>query len=141
MNTHIVRDWMHAPAVTVGDETPLPEAREALERHRVRRLPVVDESGKLVGIVTQGDIFSVSPSHVTDVQDFNLYHTKGHVPVKEFMTKEVIPASPDMPIIEVAQLMLDHKIGGLPVVENDQVVGVITESDIFRLLISMERGQ
>ena len=139
MNTRIVRDWMHAPAVTILDATPLPAAREALAQHKVRRLPVVDAGGLLVGIVTQGDIFSISPSHVTDVQDFNLYHTKGHVPVKEFMTREVIAATPQMTIGEVAQLMLDHKIGGLPVVDQGAVVGVITESDIFRLLISIER--
>lgn len=139
MSIRIVRDWMHAPVITLSQTTLLPAARAALEQHHVRRLPIVDEAGKLVGIITQSDIFSVSPSHVTDVQEFNLYYTNAHVPVKEFMTRDVLTVAPDCAISDVAQLMLDHKISGLPVVENGDIVGVITESDIFRLLIKIER--
>jgi CBS domain-containing protein len=141
MNTPIVRDWMHSPAITIPETAPLPAARKSLTDHHIRRLPVLNESGQLVGIVTQGDIFSVSPSHVTDVQDFNLYFSNEHVPVREFMTRDVITATPDMKISDVAQLMLDHKISGLPVVEEGNVTGIITESDIFRLFIRIEREQ
>lgn len=133
-----VRQWMSCPAIVAPATMVLPEARRLLRQRRIRRLPVVDAAGRLVGIVTEGDINRVSDSHVTDVRDYNLYHRVSDLPIGEIMTREVVTSTPDMPIIEVARLLLDHRIGGVPVVEDDQVVGVVTESDLFRLIVSQE---
>ena len=131
-----VRQWMSRPAIVAPVTMVLPEARRLLQQHRIRRLPVMDAESRLIGIVTEGDINRVSESHVTDVRDYNLYHRVADLPIGEIMTRDPITATPDMPIIEVAQRLLDHRIGGVPVVEDARVVGVITESDLFRLIVA-----
>jgi len=122
----------------------LPETRRLMRELRIRRLPVVDADGQLVGIVTEGDINRVSDSHVTDVRDFNLYHRIADLPIHDVMTHEVVTVSPDTSIGEVAQRLLDHRIGGVPVIEQGRIVGVITESDLFRVIVTtyqtMRRG-
>ena len=133
-----VHHWMSCPAITAPETMVLPEARRLLRQRRIRRLPVVDARGRLVGIVTEGDINRVSDSHVTDVRDYNLYHRVSDLPIAEIMTRDVVMVTPEMPIIAVARLLLEHRIGGVPVVEGDQVIGVLTESDLFRLLVTRE---
>lgn len=133
-----VRDWMSQPPICVSDSTTLPEARRLMHRHRVRRLPVVDSDGRLVGIVTEGDINRISDSHVHDMRQYNLYHRVADLPLRDFMTRNVITVGPDEPVIAVAQLLLHHRIGGVPVVEEGRVIGVITESDLFRRMVEQE---
>lgn len=133
-----VRRWMTSPAVVISDHTLLPEARQLMKTQHIRRLPVVDDNQMLVGIVTEGDIQQVSASPRTDVREFNMYYRAATLPVKEIMTHNVITVTPETPILELAQQLLDHRIGGVPVVVGDQVVGVITESDIFRRVMAQE---
>lgn len=135
-----VRDWMSQPPICISDSTTLPEARRLMQRRRVRRLPVLDGAGCLVGIVTEGDINRISDSQVHDMRQYNLYHRVADLPVRDFMTRSVITVSPDEPVIAVAQLLLRHRIGGVPVVEEGRVVGVITESDLFRRMVEREAG-
>jgi CBS domain-containing protein len=130
-----VRRWMSSPALVVDESMPLPDVRRRLEQQRVRRLPVVNAAGQLVGIVTEGDVNRVSDSHVTDVRDYSLYHRVTDLPIGEIMTRVVVTVTPDTSIMEVAQLLLDHRIGGVPVVEQGRIVGMITESDLFRLIV------
>lgn len=130
-----VRRWMSSPAIVVEQSTPLPDARQQLKQQHIRRLPVVDAGGRLLGIVTEGDINRVSDSHVTDVRDYSLYHRVADLPIGEIMTRAVVTVTPDTPIMEVVRLLLDHRIGGVPVMEDGGVVGVITESDLFRLIV------
>jgi CBS domain-containing protein len=133
-----VRRWMSSPAIVVPETTALPQARRQMQEQRIRRLPVVDGAGRLVGIVTEGDINRVSDSPATDVCDYNLYHRVGDLPIRDIMTRSVVVAAPDTPILEVARLLLEHRIGGVPVVQEGQVIGVITESDLFRLIVARE---
>jgi CBS domain-containing protein len=136
MTRHLVRDWMSSPVVTVHEQTLLPEARSLLAQHAVRRLPVVDDAGRLVGIITQNDIFRISASAATDVQDYDLYCTNGRLPVRRFMTRTPVTAAPDETIVDVARRMLAHKISGLPIIEDNSLIGIITESNIFRVMIA-----
>ena len=139
-----VRQWMSNPAIVAPETMTLPETRRLMRQQRIRRLPVVDADGQLVGIVTEGDINRVSDSHVTDVRDFNLYHRIADLPIHDVMTHDVVTVSPDASIGEVAQQLLDHRIGGVPVIEQGRIVGVITESDLFRVIVTtyqtMRRG-
>ncbi len=130
-----VRRWMSSPALVVDESMPLPDVRQQLTQQQVRRLPVVNAAGQLVGIVTEGDINRVSDSHITDVRDYSLYHRVADLPIGEIMTRTVVTVTPDTPILVVARLLLDHRIGGVPVVEEGRIVGVITESDLFRLIV------
>ena len=131
-----VRQWMSNPAIVAPETMTLPETRRLMRQQRIRRLPVVDADGQLVGIVTEGDINRVSDSHVTDVRDFNLYHRIADLPIHDVMTHDVVTVSPDTSIGEVAQQLLEHRIGGVPVIEQGRIVGVITESDLFRVIVT-----
>ena len=111
-----------------------------MHRHRVRRLPVLDSNGQLVGIVTEGDINRISDSQTHDLRQYNLYHRAADLPLRDFMTRNVITVGPNESVIAVAQLLLRHRIGGVPVVEEGRVIGVLTESDLFRRMVEREAG-
>lgn len=134
MNTQLVRNWMTPNPITITPQTTLPEAHRLMNEHNVRRLPVVNK-GKLVGIVTRGDVREAQASDATTLSVYELNYLLDQIPAKEFMAYEPITVSADAPIGEAARRMLQHKIGGLPVVEYGELVGIITETDLCRMLI------
>ena len=134
MNAPIVRDWMTRQPVLIEPTTSVYAAHRLMTEKRVRRLPVVLEN-KLVGIVTLGDIRAAEPSGATTLSRAEMLTLLDELKVDKIMTRHITTVSPTTPIREAAGIMLVHKISGLPVVENDQVVGIITESDIFRMLV------
>jgi acetoin utilization protein AcuB len=134
MNTQLVRNWMTPNPITITLQTTLPEARQLMDEYYVRRLPVIHK-GKLVGIVTRGDIREAQASTATTLSVYELNYFLDEIPAKDFMAYEPITISPDAPIGEAARRMMQHKIGGLPVVEYGELVGIITETDLCRLLI------
>ncbi|MBK9941471.1 MAG: CBS domain-containing protein [Kouleothrix sp.] len=131
---------MTSPPIVAPETMTLPEARRLLRERGIRRMPVVDAAGMLVGIVTEGDINRISDSHVSDVRDYNLYHRVADLPLRDFMTRQVYTVAPDMPVMQVAQILLEQRIGGIPVLEGQQIVGMITESDLFRLIVRRHIG-
>lgn len=133
-----VRMWMSTDVVTVEADTPILEARDVMKQRNVRRLPVLKQ-GKLVGIVTQGDIQEAGPSDATSLSIWELNYLLARTKVADIMTKEddLITVSPDDPVEQVALLMRERKVGGLPVVEGHKLAGIITESDIFAVLLSV----
>ena len=134
MNTQLVRNWMTPNPITITPQTTLPEAHRLMDEHYIRRLPVIKQ-GKLVGIVTLGDIRQAQASNATTLSVYELNYLLDQIPAKEFMAYKPITISPDAPIAEAARLMLQYKIGALPVIENGELVGIITETDFCRLLI------
>ncbi|MCS7274079.1 MAG: CBS and ACT domain-containing protein [Candidatus Bipolaricaulota bacterium] len=134
-----VRMWMTTDLVTVPPETPILEAQDIMKRHGVRRLPVVNKRGKLLGIVTKSDIQEAGPSDATTLSIWELNYLLARTTVEQIMVKaeDLITVSPDDPIERAAMLMRKHKVGGLPVVEGNQLVGIITESDIFKILLEL----
>jgi acetoin utilization protein AcuB len=134
MNTQIVRNWMTPNPITITPQTTLPEAHRLMDEHFVRRLPVIHK-GKLVGIVTRGDVREAQASDATTLSVYELNYLLDQIPAKEFMAYEPITVSADAPIGEAARRMLQHKIGGLPVVDYGELVGIITETDLCRMLI------
>ncbi|HEY0604622.1 MAG TPA: CBS domain-containing protein [Herpetosiphonaceae bacterium] len=132
----LVCDWMTTPAIVALETTTLPAARRLLQEQQIRRLPVVNAGGTLVGIITEGDINRISASSATDVRDYNLYHRVADLPLRDCMTRDVITVEPDTPIVTVAMILRDRKIGGVPVMDDGYVVGMITENDLFNLLIA-----
>lgn len=133
-----VKMWMTQDVVTVDGDTPILEARDVMKQHSVRRLPVVHK-GELVGIVTKGDVQEAGPSDATSLSIWELNYLLARTRVKDIMTgsEELITVAPDDPIEQVALLMRERKVSGLPVLDNDKLVGVITESDIFAVLLSV----
>lgn len=132
---HFVQDWMTPDPITIDPRTTVPEAGRLMKECNIRRLPVV-EAGRLVGIVTLGDIREASPSDATSLSIYELNYLIARLTVGEIMSRDPISIAPDTSIEAAARLMLEHKIGGLPVVDGSKVVGIITESDIFRLLVT-----
>jgi CBS domain-containing protein len=137
MNTQLVRDWMTTHPITIAPTTTLPEAQQIMMENHIRRLPVVWHD-KLVGILTFGDIREAKPSDATTLSVYELNYLLDRLTVKSIMTPDPITIHPDESIRQAARLMLEYKIGGLPVVENGEVLGILTETDFCRLLVSGE---
>ena len=123
--------------ITVKPDVPITEAIKRMRREKVRRFPVVDKDGKLVGIVTRSDLLHASPSSVTSLDVWEVTYLLSQVTVKDVMTKDVITICEDCPIEDAARIMADNKIGGLPVMRGDVVLGIITESDLFRIFLEL----
>ena len=121
--------------ITIKPDVPIAEAMEWMRREKVRRFPVVDDGGKLVGIVTHGDLLHASPSSVTSLNVWEVTYLLSQVKVKNVMTKEVITICEDCPVEEAARIMADNKISGLPVMRDGLLVGIITESDLFKVFL------
>jgi len=130
-----VKEWMTSDVITVKPGTRISEAHQIMKEKGIRRLPVV-ENNRLMGIITIGDVREASPSDATTLSIWELNYLWAQLTVEKVMTTNVITVKATTPILDAAELMLEHKISGLPVV-NDQGVlaGVITESDIFRMLV------
>jgi acetoin utilization protein AcuB len=136
MQSLLVRDWMTPNPVTATPETTLPDALQLMKQHNIRRLPIV-EGRRLVGIVTRGDLRGAQPSEATSLSIFELHYLVGRITLEKIMTPNPLTVPPTATIPEAARLMLQRKVAGLPVVEDGQLVGIITESDIFRLVVGM----
>lgn len=130
-----VADWMSAPPIVAAPTMTLAEAQHLMEERGVRRLPVVQD-GALVGIITWGDLRAAWPSAATTLSVYEWRTLLERATIAECMTRSPITVAPTATVLEAAQIMLKHKIGSLPVVAGGAVIGVITESDLFRLLIS-----
>lgn len=131
-----IRDWMTAEPVTVTSRTMLPEAYWLMVENDIRRLLVVDK-GQLVGIVTMEDLRGSVRPEIIAINPLRANEILSEMPVRQLMSKDPITIAPMATVIEAAQTMLDHKISTLPVVESGKVVGIITESDLFRVLVDI----
>ncbi|HXV44538.1 MAG TPA: CBS domain-containing protein [Anaerolineae bacterium] len=135
MKQELVKDWMICNVVTVTPDMTLPDAQRLMTEQGIRRLPVV-ENGHLVGIVTRGDTREADPSSVTFLSTWELNDMLTKTKVGQIMTPKPITISQEATVGEAAQILLEHKISGLPVVDGvGKLVGIITESDIFRLVV------
>lgn len=131
-----IRFWMRAPAITINLAGTVSEALALMREHDVRRLPVVIDTGEIRGIITQGDIRGADMLRAAGVDPLDIADALRRVRVYEVMTEGPLTVSPDTGLREAAMLMIENKIGGLPVVdEDDCVVGIITESDLFEALV------
>jgi acetoin utilization protein AcuB len=137
----LVRERMTSPAVTITPETPFQEALKLMRDKKFRRLPVVDSAGKIVGIVSERDMLHASPSPATSLSVWEVNYLLWKLKISDIMTHNVLTLQQDTPIEDAANLMVTHKIGGVPIVDDSgKVVGVITETDIFRAFVEMLGG-
>ena len=133
----LVCERMSRHPVTVRDDVSITEALKVMRENQVRRLPVLDGEGRMVGIVSEKDLLYASPSPATSLSIYELHHMLTHLKVSELMTTEVRTVAPDIPLEEAARIMADTKLGGLPVMENGKLVGIITETDIFKVFLEL----
>jgi acetoin utilization protein AcuB len=133
----LVKDRMTASPITVTEDTSVDKALALMKEKNVRRFPVLDKHGKLVGIVSEKDLLYASPSPATSLSVYEIPYLLSKIKMRDLMTKEVATVIEDTPLEEAACIMADNKIGGLPVMRDNKLVGIITETDMFKVFLEM----
>lgn len=132
----LVGERMSHPVITIPPSMPVVEALNLMQRQGIRRMPVVKDN-KIVGIVSDKDLLNASPSPATSLSVWEMNYLISKITVKEVMTGQVIFVTEDTLIEEAARIMADNKIGGLPVMRGGSVVGIITETDLFKIFLEL----
>jgi len=137
----LVHELMTKNPLTTTAETPVSDALSLMRQKKVRRLPVLDKAGKMVGIVSDQDLLYASPSPATSLSVFEINSLMAKITVAHVMTKKVVTITEDLPVEEAGRIMADRKIGGLPVIKGGKLVGIVTETDLFRALLQLLGGR
>ena len=130
-----VSDIMNHQPITLSHTAYLSEARQLMANHNIRHLPVVNQQRQLVGLLSQRDLLAASDSHQIGQQPNSEGHE--HKPIDSFMSTELFAVSPDMPIKRAAETLSRHHIGCLPVVRDEQLIGIVTGSDFINVAINL----
>ena len=133
----LVRERMTRHPVTVSPDTPISEALDLMRREKVRRLPVLGKEGRLVGIVLEKDLLYASPSPATSLSIHEMHYLLSKLTVAEVMSRDVITVDEITPLEEAARIMVDNLISGLPVMRDGHLVGIITETDLFKVFLEL----
>lgn len=131
-----VGERMSRPVISVSPDMPINDVLAMFRKEHIRRAPVMKD-GKLLGIVSERDLLNATPSSVTTLSIWELNYLISKVTVKDVMAKKVVTVDQDTPIEEAARIMADKKIGGVPVVSGENVVGIITETDLFKIFLEL----
>ena len=131
----LVKDRMASDPLIITTETSLKDALELIRSKPFRHLPVLDENDKLVGIVTEKSLVYAAPTPTTTLSVFEVDYILSRTKVGQIIQGSVITVGPDLPIEEAARVMVDHRIGCLPIVEDDKLLGIISDTDIFRAFV------
>jgi acetoin utilization protein AcuB len=133
----LVENWMNPKVVTVDADDSMLDATKLMKEHGIRRLPVL-EKGKLVGIVTDRDLKRASPSDATTLEAHEILYLIANIKVREIMSKNPITVPWNYTVEEAAEILLQAKISGMPVMDKDgKVIGMITQTDLFKVFISL----
>jgi acetoin utilization protein AcuB len=132
----LVGERMSKHVITISPDMPIAEALNMRKVEKVRRFPVVKE-GKLLGLVSDKDLLNASPSPVSTLSIWEMNYLLNKITVSEVMVKNVLTVTEDTPIEQAARMMADNKIGGLPVMRDGGVVGIITETDLFKMFLEL----
>ena len=132
----LVGERMSRPVISITRDMPIHDALALFKKEKIRRAPVLKD-GKLIGIISDKDLLNASPSQATSLSVWEMNYMLSKITVKEVMTREVLTVQADTPIEEAARLMADNKIGGVPVMKADKVVGMITETDLFKIFLEL----
>jgi len=131
-----VRDVMTPNPVTVSPEESLMEALQLMRLRKIRRVPVVSAAGKLVGLLTEGDLKRAEPSTLSDTQEQFMAVMEG-TQVNRIMIQNLVTTSPDTPLIDAARTLFRNKYGALPVLEGEKLVGILTDNDLIGALVKV----
>jgi acetoin utilization protein AcuB len=133
----LVKERMSRNPITIKPDTPVTEAQAMMKREKIHHLPVVDRDGRLVGIVAEKDLLYASPSPATTLSVYEIASLLAKLTVDKVMSSKPQTVTEDVPLEEAARIMADRNIGGLPVMRGTTLVGIITESDLFRVFIEL----
>lgn len=132
----LVKHRMNPNTITVTPNTTVPDAYRVISENKIHHLPVVDQKGKLVGVVARADLIHAEPSPATTLSVFEANYLLAHMLVKDVMSQP-ITVPDDTPLEEAARLMVEKGIGCLPIMHGDKLLGVITETDIFKAFVEI----
>lgn len=132
----LIKERMSYPVISLPPDTPVHDARNLFRQENIRRAPVV-KNGKLIGIVSIQDLIDATPTKATSLSRWEINYLLSKLTVGKVMTKEVTTIDEDTPIEQAARIMADKKIGGLPVLREGKVAGMITETDLFKVFLEM----
>jgi acetoin utilization protein AcuB len=137
----LVGERMTKDPVVVRDDTPIDKALKIMRNNKIRRLPVLNDKGALIGIVSERDLLFASPSPVTSLSIYELHYLMSRIKVADVMTTKVITVTEETSLKEAARIMADNRIGGLPVERKGELVGIITETDLFKIFLELLEAQ
>jgi acetoin utilization protein AcuB len=137
----LVRERMTRNLITFTPDTAVSDALRLMREKKIKRLPVLDHKGQLVGIVCEKDLLYASPSPVTSLNVWEIHELMYKLKVDKVMTPRVITVSEDQPLEDAARIMEDGKFGCLPVMRGKDLVGIITESDLFKAFLQFLGGR
>lgn len=132
----LVKEFMTTNPVTISPETPIDDALFLMRKRKVKRLPIL-EKGKLVGIITEADLREAFPSTATTLSVWESNYLISKITVNSFAVKNVVTTTPDSTVEKAALLMRQNNISGLPVLDGDELVGIITGADILDSFIDI----
>jgi acetoin utilization protein AcuB len=134
----IIKDWMTKDVITVDPETSMMRAAKLMKEKNIRRLPVVDDKGKVVGMLSDRDVKEASPSKATTLDVHELYYLLSEIKVKNIMSPNPLTIRDTDTVVKCAAIMHDKKISGLPVLnEQGELVGIMTQNEVYRVLLSI----
>ena len=133
-----VQNWMTTDVVSVGPETSLLKVGKLMKDHHIRRIPVVNEAGQVIGIISDRDVRDASPSKATTLDMYEMHYLLAELKAKNIMTAKPITVKPTDTVEQAALIMLDNKVGGLPVVDDaGKLVGIISDHDVFKAMVDI----
>ena len=133
----LVKERMTADPVCGYPEMPVTEAQELMRETGIRHLPIVDEKESLVGLITQRSLLSALPSDVSNFSQFEISYILAKIKVRDVMARDLVTIDGNTAIEEAARVMADEKIGCLPVMQKDRLVGIITDNDLFTIMVDL----
>lgn len=132
-----VKRMMMSNPITTTPETSIVEVADVLKENHIHRLPVLDKKGKLVGVITEKDILHATPSPVSSLSVYEMPYMLSKLKVSDLMSKNVRTVSPDTTVEEAAKIMVEDDLSCLPVIESEELVGIVSKSDMFRVLYEL----
>ncbi len=133
----LVKDQMTPNPICGYPNMPVVEAQQVMQDHHIRHLPILDEDENLVGLVTLRSLMNAVPSDVSQFSPFVVNYILSKIQVHNIMVRDLITTSPDTTIEEAARVMADRKIGCLPVMEDDELIGIISDNDLFKIMVEL----
>ena len=133
----LVKNWMSQPAITVNEKDSMQDATKIMKKNNISILPVLKKE-ILVGVITDGDLKRASASDATSLEIHELFYLISKIKIKDIMSGTPITVPPDFSVEETAEILLKNKISGVPVVDNQgHVLGIITQNDLFKVLMAL----
>lgn len=133
----LIKEWMATKPIVIDENTSIMKATQIMKENNIRRIPVVRD-GRLIGIISDRDIKEAAPSKATSLDVHELYYLLSEIKIRDIMTSDPIALKENDSVEKAAVIMLENRISGMPIIDdNNHVIGIITETDVFKVIVSI----